>query len=227
MNDVTEQTASESTIGLEDAGDNFSVRHRRNRLKTTSFQEQRPTMKRFCDRDNIFHQSNGTFNIVRKNRRMRMYLTDWFHTLLDKRTEYILLGATGIYIFVILIFAIGYFYSSEICNMEIYRTLDAIYFSLETLMTIGFSANDPFFNGCAPAVILITSQSILSIIMDAICFGLLYSRLSRANTRASTIIFSNKAIIRKIGGHFYFMFQVLIFYLLMELQAYKNTMTRD
>jgi hypothetical protein len=40
--------------------------------------------------------------------------------------------------------------------------------------------------------------------------GVIFTRLSRGQTRATSIVFSDKAIIRRIRGSMYFMFQVRV-----------------
>ena len=57
-----------------------------------------------------------------------------------------------------------------------------------------------------------------SILMNSFCIGVVYAPLSRAlvridpyfhsQTRARSIIFSKKAVIREVNGEWYFMFQV-------------------
>ena len=47
-------------------------------------------------------------------------------------------------------------------------------------MTIGYGASDPFFNDCFSMAFVISFQSVIGTILDAICIGLLYDRISRA-----------------------------------------------
>ena len=48
----------------------------------------------------------------------------------------------------------------------------------------------------------------LFILINASVVGLVFSRISVANRRASQILFSDKATIRCVRNRFYFMFQV-------------------
>lgn len=50
--------------------------------------------------------------------------------------------------------------------------------------------------------------SVASVAIDALLLGLLYSRISRGDERGRSIQFSNKAVIRRIDGVPYFMFQL-------------------
>ena len=51
-------------------------------------------------------------------------------------------------------------------------------------------------------------EAMLFILINASVVGLVFSRISVANRRASQIIFSYKATIRCVRNRFYFMFQV-------------------
>ena len=77
-------------------------------------------------------------------------------------------------------------------------------------MTIGYGApkDDIFFQDCSSMAILLTVESFAGIFLDSICIGVFFARLSRAQARASTIIFSEFAVIRKIRGEYYLMLQV-------------------
>ena len=70
----------------------------------------------------------------------------------------------------------------------------------------------------------VTTQSLLGILMDCVCLGLVYTKISRGTTRASTMMFSDRAVVRAMGGdgggdggggggqqqqHLYLMFQVV------------------
>ena len=118
---------------------------------------------------------------------------------------------TMIYALLCVVFALPYYLISSQCGLNMKTFFDAIYFSLETMVTIGYGTanNDPYFQGCGFGLPLIFIQSILGCLFDAVCMGLVYGRMSRVNQRASTIIFSDKAIIRFTNeGIPYFMFQV-------------------
>ena len=69
--------------------------------------------------------------------------------------------------------------------------------SVETMMTIGFGASDPFFKGCASMSVLITLESLAGVLLDSLCFGLIFQRLARGQNRARTIMFSRFAILQR------------------------------
>ena len=96
------------------------------------------------------------------------------------------------------------------CQLGITNYVQALYFSTETLITIGYGAQlgDVFFNDCAAPLILIITQSLCGVILDSIAIGIVFQRFARAQSRATTVIFSAKACLRRIRGELYFMFQV-------------------
>ena len=55
---------------------------------------------------------------------------------------------------------------------------------------------------------VLTLQMLVRLCSDAVTVGVIYSRLARPTTRASTILFSSCAVIRRIRGKLYFMFQL-------------------
>ena len=52
------------------------------------------------------------------------------------------------------------------------------------------------------------SECICEILADALLIALVYTRISRGTTRASSIIFSDKALLQLVGGELYFIFKV-------------------
>ncbi|CAI5732181.1 unnamed protein product [Peronospora destructor] len=148
---------------------------------------------RFLDRCGRFKQSLGRFNVYRKGGNWRkIYWGDPFHTVINTRTSRIIGGCSSL--------ISSSFFSSQwhiwTCHCD-------------TIMTIGYGAptDDIFYGGCTSVATLLTLESFAGIILDSVCIGIFYARFSRANQRANTIMFSNSAVIRKIRGHHYFMFQ--------------------
>lgn len=70
-----------------------------------------------------------------------------------------------VYILAFLIFAIFYFLVSGSCAIETDTFLSAIYFSVETMVTIGYTTADPFFNQCGIAAFLIVVQVNLGLLI--------------------------------------------------------------
>jgi len=123
------------------------------------------------------------------------------------RTIFILLL---VYFLTVVFFAILYYFISTGygCNLDIETYAEAFAFSLETMATVGYGTQDIFFDDCLLPIIVLTIQMLIRIISDAVTIGIIYSRLARPTTRASTILFSNFSIIRRIRGKLYYMFQL-------------------
>ena len=169
---------------------------------------------RIVDRDGDFCQSNGKMAIKKKIRGedwRALYAGDLFHSLIDApsyRSIGILL--TG-YMLLVVLFSIPYYHISKTygCDMGIDSYQESFAFSLETMATIGYGTQDIFFNNCWSPILVLACQISCKLIADAVIIGVIYSRFGRPNTRASTIIFSNHAVIRRISGKLYFMFQLV------------------
>jgi hypothetical protein len=161
----------------------------------------------------LFHQSDGRLAIARRHRvRALVWCTRGsdYHSLVHQSTWKIVLYMSLAYFLLTVVFAVPYYLVSADCGLEMNSFLDAMYFSLETMMTIGYGVvrNDPYFEGCATNFAVIFVQSLVSIFFDAVCLGVVYARISRVNQRATTIVFSDKAVVKFVGGLPYFCFQV-------------------
>ena len=171
---------------------------------------------RLVDRDGNFHQSKGKLRIkklIEKTEWNALYSLDWFHSLIDAPTSRSVLLILMCYMTLLFIFALLYYLLAvnyEDCNLGVKNFLEAFMFSLQTMATIGFGANegDIFFGDCYYFAIILAVQICTKIISDAVIIGVIYSRISRPNKRATTILFSNNAVIRRIRDKYYFMFQL-------------------
>eukprot|EP00939_MAST-03C_sp_MAST-3C-sp1_P000841 g841.t1 len=101
------------------------------------------------------------------------------------------------------------------CNIHLYRPgyafqsfVYALYFSLETVLTIGYSTHDEFFNGCLGPLFLIFFQGMTSILIDVCLFGVVFAKFSRGQTRAASVLASKTCVMRKIRDSWYLFFQV-------------------
>lgn len=191
-------------------GDNQSTRRRKSTIDRN--------YSRIIDRnDELFAQSGGKTYVAKRMKnvfRYSFYSMDWFHSLIDAPTSRIIFILMTGYLFLVFIFAFFFYeiykHDEEGCHLETKTFLDAFLFSLETFATIGYGApaNDIFYNECISVTIVITIQCCLRIVVDSVSIGILYSRLARPSSRASTVIFSDKAVVRRIRGKLYFMFQL-------------------
>lgn len=172
-------------------------------------------VSRLLDRDGDFHQSLGRLAIRKKIRRRdwrALYAYDLFHSLVDAPTHRLIVILFVLYVSLVIFFSVVYLgvsLSWPMCNMGLATLTDAFYFSLETTATIGFGTRDVFFGDCIVPGVVLTFHMCIRLVSDSLTVGVLYSRLARPTTRASTVLFCKDAIIRRIQGSLYFMFQVV------------------
>ena len=169
--------------------------------------------KRLIERGGDFHQSTGKIALRKKIKRRyfrALYGMDLFHSLVDAPTPRIIMILMGTYLSLVAVFAVIYFIISKTldCNLGITNIIAACFFSLETTATIGYSTQDIFFDDCLLMLIVLSIHICLKLVADAVTIGVIYSKLSRPHARASTVIFSDKGVIRRIRGKLYFMFQL-------------------
>jgi hypothetical protein len=169
--------------------------------------------KRLIERGGDFHQSTGKIALrkrIRKRNFRALYSMDLFHSLVDAPTSRIIAILMGGYLSIVVVFAAIYYAISYWCDcaMDLDTPMHALFFSLETMATIGFSTTDIFFKDCIITLLVLAVQICVKLIVDAVVIGVLYCKLSRPSSRASTVIFSKTAVIRRIRGKLYFMFQL-------------------
>ncbi|OQS05715.1 inward rectifier K channel (IRK-C) family protein [Thraustotheca clavata] len=155
-----------------------------------------------------------TFSIQRIGGNWRqIYFDDFFHTVINTRTIRIVAGIISAYALVIFFFALAFrkiAVSDTTCNVGLSSLMEAYIFSVETIMTIGYGAptSDILYGGCKSMAILLTLESFSGIFLNCICVGMFFVRFARATKRANSIIFTQSAVIRRIRGQYYFMFQL-------------------
>lgn len=159
--------------------------------------------------------------------RRMLYRTDPFHTLVNISTWKILLIVTMVYMAIFMGFGVVYwgvaqfpswFGACGLVHQDLNGTategapmkfFDALFFSVETQATIGYGApTDIFFADCPLILLIITLQTVVGLFLDAALLGVLFNRVARGTPRANTILFSDRAVVRKIRGRYHFMFQV-------------------
>jgi len=163
---------------------------------------------RLLDRKGACRQSNGHLNIRSINRDAQLFLHDLYHLFVEMGTLRLLALLWMVYSIVLVIFAFVFWWASDECALFCESFVDALYLSIETMTTVGYGVPDPYFRECPFMMVFLLCQCFFSIVFDAALIGILYQRISRGNTRASTILFSDKATLRTIGGHTYLLFQV-------------------
>jgi hypothetical protein len=98
---------------------------------------------RVLSRDAVFHQTKGRMNIkklIKQADWAQLYADDLFHSLINAPTHRTLLLLLIVYLSIVFFYAVLYLFVGEVydCNLEIYNFVEAFFFSLETMATIGF-----------------------------------------------------------------------------------------
>lgn len=165
-------------------------------------------VRRLLDRDAPSHQSKGMFNVRHYNQSAYLLYGDLFHVIIHLPLWGLLLLFAIVYVSSWLLFAVLWWYISEPCDIGLDSYLSAFYLSIETQMTIGYGVPDPNFGGCPQGVFVLTSQALIGLVIDAIMIGVVFQQTTSAYTRASTIIFSNHAVLQVIDGCVHLIFRV-------------------
>jgi hypothetical protein len=158
----------------------------------------------------MFHQAIGKFRFQQhKTATMSLYRADLWHTILGLSAWKIVLIVAVLYTISFALFAWFYMLVDPVaCALDDKRTFAEFYqFSMQTGVTIGYGVVDPSFRGCPSMAALITLQSIISMLLDAFCIGVVYDRISAAGNRGRTVVFSNKAVLDCIGGLWHLQFR--------------------
>ena len=150
---------------------------------------------------------------------------DWFHRLAYQRTCMLMFILFVVYSSIVVFFAFVYLAVSKFghriqinpdgsvkviafCDMDINDHMEALYFSLSTMTTIGYGVSDYYFGGCWTPLLLVLWQVCTAITFNAIAVGLLFQKISTGRRRGKTITFSDKAVIRRIRGIPHLMFRI-------------------
>ncbi|CAE7039395.1 KCNJ9 [Symbiodinium natans] len=114
--------------------------------------------------------------------------------------RYLVLVYMVIYFLGWVVFTFWWQIAAEGCEAKELTFRRAFLLSLETMTTIGYGVADPFFDDCRAVIPLLVVQSLLGLLMDTVFLNLMYTRLSTAFTRASSIIFSDTAVVFEEDG---------------------------
>jgi hypothetical protein len=88
--------------------------------------------------------------------------------------------------------------------------IGAFLLSLETLFTVGWGMRDPLFKACPEGSLLVLIESVTGAILDSCLLGILFARAARGMRRATTIIFSDKALLHKTtDGRLFLLFRAV------------------
>lgn len=161
-----------------------------------------------------------TFNVKRKHKRIvfpgatKSRMKGWWHYMVHMNTLFLVPIVFVVYILVFVAFVPIYMGISDRCGLEIGKAsgqpfLDALYLSTETMTTIGYGVDDHFYNGCPEGLVCVMGQALVGFMMNAVLFGTIFARVSRAQRRAISIKFAPSCVIREVRGRFFLCAQVV------------------
>ncbi|HEX8987483.1 MAG TPA: ion channel [Rhodocyclaceae bacterium] len=131
--------------------------------------------------------------VIRKTTRQRRLWSDPYHLILTLSWPRFFALLTGFFVALNLVFATAYrLVPGSVDHAASF--LDDLFFSIETLATVGYGEMSP---GNLPGHVL-SSLEILSGLMSlAVVTGLVFARFSKPTSR---VLFSNKAVVREFDG---------------------------
>ena len=121
------------------------------------------------------------------------------HTITDQFHQYTSMTARTLSVLLLYLF----------CDMDLHSFMEALYFSLSTMASIGYGVSDYYFGNCGVLpLFVVLLQICTAICYDAIAIGLLFQRLRRSHKRSKSILFTNTAIVQRIQQVPYLMFRI-------------------
>eukprot|EP00929_Paragymnodinium_shiwhaense_P015108 TRINITY_DN123125_c0_g1_i1.p1 TRINITY_DN123125_c0_g1~~TRINITY_DN123125_c0_g1_i1.p1 ORF type:complete len:583 (+),score=124.64 TRINITY_DN123125_c0_g1_i1:97-1845(+) len=154
------------------------------------------------------HGQRRRANVIRVNRLLRLFMNDAFHVFFDMPMYRFFILFALVYCLAFGVYALIYRALSDRCNLDCRSFNDALFLSIETMMTIGYGVKDEFFKPCPWYCLVLISQCLLGVSLDGSLVGVVYARISKGNTRSAAILFSDMAVIRTLGENTFFSFQV-------------------
>lgn len=124
----------------------------------------------------------------------RTPLRDFYHALLQLNWPATMGVMALIYFVVNLLFAVLYFWSGGIEHVEPGSLVDAFYFSVQTMGTIGYGYMYPKTHAANALVVL---ESTASLVLTALATGLVFSKFSRPSAR---LMFSERMTLSPMNG---------------------------
>jgi inward rectifier potassium channel len=120
--------------------------------------------------------------------------TDLYHRMLRASWKATLLGISAAVLLANFVFGVGYYISGGVAGARPGSFADAFFFSVQTFGTIGYGA---FYPKSLGAHLLVTAESIVSLLIAAISTGLIFAKFSIPRAR---IAFSRLAVISPLNG---------------------------
>ena len=119
---------------------------------------------------------------------------DVYHVLLRMPWWQAFVVITGSFLFLNVIFAALYLWTGGVTNAKAGSFLDAFFFSVQTMGTIGYGSMYP---ASAGANWLVVAESVTGLVLTALATGLVFVRFSQTRAR---LIFSSKVAVGPMDG---------------------------
>jgi len=124
----------------------------------------------------------------------RSILRDFYHSLLRRPWPVMIATISGVFLAANLIFAAAFLVTGGIAPAAHHSFMDAFFFSVQTMGTIGYGAMYPE----SPAAnTLVVVESTVSLLLTALSTGLVFAKFSRST---AAIAFSQNAVIAPMNG---------------------------
>ena len=124
----------------------------------------------------------------------RSILRDFYHSLLRRPWSVMIATISGAFLAANLIFAAAFLVTGGIAPAAHHSFMDAFFFSVQTMGTIGYGAMYPE----SPAAnTLVVIESTVSLLLTALSTGLVFAKFSRST---AAIAFSQNAVIGPMNG---------------------------
>ena len=124
----------------------------------------------------------------------RAPLRDFYHALLRRPWWVTIATISGAFLIANALFAVAFVVSGGIAHAGQRSFLDAFFFSVQTMGTIGYGALYPE----SPAAnVLVVAESITGLTLTALATGLVFAKFSRSTAR---LIFSREVVISPVDG---------------------------
>eukprot|EP00425_Heterocapsa_triquetra_P041265 CAMPEP_0195080700 /NCGR_PEP_ID=MMETSP0448-20130528/22355_1 /TAXON_ID=66468 /ORGANISM="Heterocapsa triquestra, Strain CCMP 448" /LENGTH=469 /DNA_ID=CAMNT_0040113673 /DNA_START=30 /DNA_END=1436 /DNA_ORIENTATION=+ len=159
-------------------------------------QGHRRKVQRITGRDAPDYQSLGRFNVKHRGDSKRMLFKDLYHVMIHMALWRIIAVFWVCYLSSFFGFAVFWSWASQDCDIHINSFLAALYFSIETQMSIGFGAPDSYFDACFWAAWVLPFQSLVGVFLDVTFIGLVFAKISTSSQRALTVVFSDVALLQ-------------------------------
>jgi len=194
---------------LSGSKNRFDRRRRRKEQTRVMRSGSQVFLPRMILRNMPYNQSNNQCQVINTNKSksslIRLLLSDWFHVLLRIKIHYSIFMLLGLWLGIILFFAVLYVkidtaYDQENCGLgkppNPISFPAAFAFSLETCTTVGYglpgNSNAYFEANCTGIQMIVFFQMACSMLFNAFLFAFFYSQLSKSERRSLQLVFSDK-----------------------------------